>query len=181
MEIVGVDAAGIYSVGYQIGLVIGLIQNSFNQAWVPWFYKKMFDGDFEDRINIVRITYLYSIVMFILVGVLTISVPLIFSFLGRDFAGASKFVLWIGVGFAFNGMYKMVVNYLLFLKMTHLIGGITLLTAVINVILNYFLIGTFGAIGAAYGTALALFIQFILTLIVSIKSYKMPWLMNFRN
>lgn len=81
-------------------------------------------------------------------------------------------------------MCNMVVNYLLFLKKTCLIGGITLLTAVINVILNYFLISTVGAIGAAYGTALALFIQFILTWIVSIKSYKMPWcnwLTNFRN
>ena len=181
MEMVGVDAAGIYSVGYQIGLVIGLLQNSFNQAWVPWFYKKLFDGKFEDKLSIVKITYLYNLGMLVLVAGLIVSVPFIFHFLGREFEEASKFVLWIGLGFAFNGMYKMIVNYLFFLKKTYLVGAITITTAIINIMLTFVFIKAFGAVGAAYGTASALFIQFILTWIVVIKTYEMPWLLNYRH
>ena len=40
-NLINIEANGIYSVAFQVALIIGLIQNSFNQAWVPWFYNSL--------------------------------------------------------------------------------------------------------------------------------------------
>ena len=178
MNMIGAEATGLYSVGYQIGMVIGLLQNSFNQAWVPWFFEMLTHGRYREKLNIVRITYIYYLAILILVLGVMIILPFVFVFLGNDFASASEFVLWISLGFAFNGMYKMVVNYLFYTKNTYIVGAITTLTAILNLVLNYFFISKYGAIGSAYATALAFFVQFILTWIISIRLYNMPWLLK---
>jgi O-antigen/teichoic acid export membrane protein len=180
MNMVGPEATGLYSVGYQIGLVIGLLQNSFNQAWVPWFFETLTQGRTRDKVNIVKITYVYFLGILILVFGLIFTLPLIFSFLGKDFAMASQFVFWIALGFAFNGMYKMVVNYLFYVKRTYVVGSITFLTAILNIVLNYFFITHYGAIGSAYATVIAFFIQFVVTWIISIQVYEMPWFINLK-
>lgn len=177
-QMVGIESTGIYSVGYQIGLVIGLLQNSFNQAWVPWFYGKLERGDATDKLNIVKITYGYNLALLVLVLVLFLIKPFIFYFLGKNFIDAGQFILWIGLGFAFNGMYKMVVNYLFFIKKTYFIGALTIFTALLNIALNYLLIKEYGSLGAAYATTIALFIQFFITWIICIRVYDMPWLLK---
>ena len=107
---------------------------------------------------------------------LVLLTPLIFAYLiGEEFKDASVFVFWIGLGFAINGMYKMVVSFLFYSENTGLIGMSTLFTAIINVALNYVLIMQYGSIGAAYATALAFFIQFVVIWVVSNRKYPMPW------
>ncbi|GAI91605.1 unnamed protein product, partial [marine sediment metagenome] len=57
----------------------------------------------------------------------------------------------------------------------YILAWITLMSAVINIGLNYFLIKANGAIGAAQATTITFFISFILTWILSAKVYQMPW------
>lgn len=173
-NMVGLEATGVYSVGYQIGLVIGLMQNSFNQAWVPWFYDKLTNGTRSDRLIIIKIIYGYCVVMFLMALGLYLAKPFLVMLVGTEFKDAGDFIFWIGLGFAFNGMYKMIVNYLFFAKRTRIIGALTTMTAVLNIGLSYFFIKGFGSIGAAYATAIAFFIQFFLTLIICIRVFKMP-------
>jgi len=54
----GLESNGIYSVGFMVGQIIGLLQTSFNQAWVPWVFQKLKVGKKEDKLRIVKITYL---------------------------------------------------------------------------------------------------------------------------
>jgi Na+-driven multidrug efflux pump len=70
----------------------------------------------------------------------------------------------------------MVVNYIFYLKKTYFIATATIITASINIVLNYFLIKHNGAIGAAQATAISFTIEFILIWILSSILYKMPWL-----
>lgn len=93
----------------------------------------------------------------------------------RNFKGAGIYVLWIALGYAFNGMYKMVVNYIFYVKKTYILAWITFITATINVILSYYLIKLNGALGSAQGTMLAFFFSYIFTWILSSRVYKMPW------
>ncbi len=181
-NMIGIEETGSYSVGYQIGMGIHLIQNSFNQAWVPWFFEQLKSGTEIIKKRLVKITYLYFLFMLLLVVVLLIVTPLIFRFLiGDDFNDGMKYVLWIALGFAFNGMYKMVVNYIFYIKRTYIIGIVTVFTALINLWLNYILITKNGAIGAAQATAIAFFIEFVLMFILSSYLFKMPWFGFFKN
>jgi len=175
-KFVSISETGLYSVGYQVGAVIGLLQNSFNLAWVPWFYEQLKTDKEQQKLKIVKFTYLYFLFLLVLVVLFSIIAPLIFKYLlGKAFTSAYIFVFWIALGFAFNGMYKMVVNYIFFIQKTYIIGFITIIIALLNIILDYFTIKHFGSIGSAYGCAAAFFIQFVLIWIVSAKMYKMPW------
>ncbi len=172
---IDLEANGVYSVAFQVALIIGLIQNSFNQAWVPWFYESLTNSSDQIKQKIVRITYLYYLGLILLTIILIFGTPLIFMMLGKEFTVGSDLVAWIAFGFLFNGMYKMVVNYLFYTEKTVVIGSITIASAVVNVLLNILLIDSYGLKGAAIATSVTFLFQFILVWIFAQKYYPMPW------
>ena len=176
-RMVGLSEAGLYAAGYQIGMIIGLFQNSFNQAWVPWFYEKLKQKNEKTNLNIVKFTYAYFIVILAGAGLLSLIAPSLCTyFLGKDFSSAEIYVFWISLGFAFNGMYKMVVNYFFYIQKTYMVSVITFITAGLNIFLNYCFIKMNGAIGAAQATMISFFVQFLLVWSISTRAYHMPWL-----
>lgn len=175
-NMVGVSETGIYTIGYQIGMIIGVLQDSFNNAWVPQLFKSLNQkrGDFKEKI--VKITYLYFVIILILATILSlISSIIVDVFVGDNFKESVQFIGWISFGFAFNGMYKMVNGVIFYEKKTHLLSMATFLTAFLNIIFNYFFIKWNGSIGAAQATALAFFVSFIFTWVLASRVYPMPW------
>ncbi|MBN2667622.1 MAG: oligosaccharide flippase family protein [Bacteroidales bacterium] len=176
-NMVDLKQVGYYSVGYQIGMIIYFLQNSFNQAWTPWLYSKLKSFNKEVKTQIEKYITYYFISIFFIAFFLWIITPFIFKiFISEQFQPSIQFVPWIVFGFAFNGMYKMFAGFLFFTKSTTTISFITLATALINIILNYFFINTFGAKGAAIASTVSFMFQFILTWLVSRKYYQINWL-----
>ena len=173
----GTNATGIYAVGAQIGILIGILTLSFNQAFVPWLYKELKSITDAKKIRIVRMTYLYSISLIVLSLLFSFIAPWILSFfIGKDFQEAKIYILWIVLGNAFGGMYYMVTNYISYESKNYLLAMTTFLAAVLNVIFVYFLMKINGPVGAAQGTMLAYLCLFLFTWILSQKVYPMPWL-----
>jgi O-antigen/teichoic acid export membrane protein len=114
--------------------------------------------------------------MLLLAATLWLVTPIIYIFLGKDFTTGMGIVAIIGLGFAFNGMYKMMVNYIFYSEKTQIISLITIVIAIINITLSIYLITDYGIYGAAYASAISFFLQFIITWIVSAIVYPMPWL-----
>ncbi len=172
---------GVYSVAFQVALIIGLIQNSFNQAWVPWFYKSLKNATDQVKLKIVKTTYIYYALLAVATVVLIVTTPIIFMIIGGEFRAGSGLVFWIAIGFMFNGFYKMVVNYLFYMEKTLLIGSVTIFAAILNIALNLALIPSFGLEGAAIATASTFFVQFVIIWIAAQRLYPMPWgTLNFR-
>jgi Na+-driven multidrug efflux pump len=69
----------------------------------------------------------------------------------------------------------MVVNYIFFEEKTEYLAGVTFITAIINVGLNFLFINTYGAIGAAIATTITFFIKFVFVWYLSSRVHKMPW------
>ncbi|MFZ6009543.1 MAG: lipopolysaccharide biosynthesis protein, partial [Bacteroidota bacterium] len=175
-KMIGLSETGAYTVGYQVAMAISLLQSSFNLAWVPWFYDRLNQKNNLINRQIVQISYVYFLVILLCALALTLISPLVFRvFIHESFHDAIQFVFWISIGFAFDGMYKMVVNYIFYLKKTYLISIITVVTATLNLILNYFFISWYGAVGAAKATALCMLFEFILVWWMSSRIYPMPW------
>ena len=175
-SMVGVAATGLYSVGYSVGMIIGLLAHSFNLAWSPFLYEKLKENNYSTKIKIVKFTYLYDIGIVFLALALSFIAPYFLKFfVSRNFYFAYKYVLWIALGYAFQGMYFMVVNYIFYVKKTYILAWVTFTSAGINIVLNYFFIKANGAIGAAQATTITFFVQFIMVWILSAKVYKMPW------
>jgi len=173
----GTNETGIYAVGVQLGMLIGILTLSFNQAFVPWLYKELKSITDTKKIRIVRMTYLYNIAIVVIALLFSWIAPSLLSFLiGKDFQEASVYILWIALGNAFGGMYYMVTNYISYENKNYLLAITTLAAAALNVIFVYFLMKINGPVGAAQGTMLAYLCLFLFTWILSQKVYPMPWI-----
>jgi len=179
-NMVGIGETGIYTVGYQVGMIIGVLTGSFNKAWTPWLFDKLNEDSELVKKKIIKFTYGYIFAIILITTGLSIVSPWLMSFfVGKKFYKATQYITWIAFGYAFHGMYLMVTNYIFYEEKTYLLSWVTFVAALINIVLNYFLITAFGAIGAAQATTVTYFIQFIITWHMASRVNKMPWLNAF--
>jgi len=178
-SLVGVKEVGIYMVGFQFAQIILLIQDSINNAFAPWIYKNLKKNNKVDNLRLVKITYLYMVAIFAFSILYSFAIgPLFRIFVGTEFIAGEKYIVWIAIGFAFNGMYKMVVNYIFYAEKTYFLAIITTTTAVVNIAITYFLVSRVGVIGAAYSLCICYFLSFLLTWYCSNLAHPMPWMLN---
>lgn len=173
----GIEKTGIYMAALQIGGIVGILTESFNKAYAPWLFSILSKNNQDDKVNLVRFTYFFFVLLITLAVTLGQAAPYITDiYLGEGFKDSSSLVLWILLGSAFNGMYYMVVNYIFYTHNTYILSLITLVNGTINILLTQLLVTNFGLIGAGYSYAITLLSQFLLTWILSARMYKMPWL-----
>jgi len=176
-SILGMSATGLYAVGYQVGFVIGVVAAAVNLAWRAFLFNKLIHIGETGKIKLVKAIYGYcAVILFLSVTLGVVSPWLVKVFLGKNFKSASGFVLWIALGYAFDGMYYMVVNQVFFMKKTKWLAPITFSSGILHVILSYTLIKLNGPIGAAQATALSFLISLIMVWILSARVYPLPWL-----
>lgn len=153
---------GMYSVAYQIGLVMSFVGNSFNQAYTPFLFQKLSDFNAGTKTLLNKINLYYIIFTVITVVCIYLSLPLIYKYLiGKEFLVDYNIVLIILLSYGTSNIYKLYVNYLFYYKMTTKISVITFISCVINIILCYFLIQKYGLIGAAFATLASFVFQFL--------------------
>jgi O-antigen/teichoic acid export membrane protein len=175
-HMVGIASTGEYALGYQIGMIVGVLSESFNNAWGPWLLKKLKEDNFATKVNIVKLTYVYFAAIILISLFISSTAPWFFKFfVGKQFQDATVYIIWIVMGFAFSGMYKTVSNYIYFIQKPYILMWITLIAACLNIWLNYIFISKNGAVGAAQATTIVNFVFFLLTWLAAIKYYQMPW------
>lgn len=175
-SLIGKAAVGSFGIGATFGMVLTVIQVAVNNAYVPYLFDKLKTNFQKDKILIIKITYLYYIAIIAASVALSLFgynfVGLIF---GEEYSETKKFIIPIIFASAFNGMYKMHVNYLFFIKKTFEIAKITLFSGCTNVILSYLMIQEWGFMGAAYSTLFIQILTYILTFYRSNFFFPMPW------
>lgn len=176
-RMISIEMVGIYSVGYMFGQVVMIFTEAFIMAWSPWFYKMLAEPTMEKKRRIVKFSYLYILATFsIAISVSFIAKLVIPYFLDERYKNAGDYVLWIAIGYAIHGVYKIVFPYVVHVNKTAFLGISTAIAAVLNLVFNYVLIDYYGAIGAAYATAIAFGVSAILVFWYQNKHYKMPWI-----
>lgn len=166
---------GIYSLGYSLGGLVGLVQDAVNLAWVPFLYERLARADHRARLEIVRFIGLYAIGMAAVAVAVTLMSSLVFPLLGPRFAGARVFVVWIAFAYAVNGVYKMFVNFLFFAGRTAVISAITITTALLGFGIAYALIASRGVIGAGYAAVISQVLTCACVVVVARRAAPMPW------
>jgi O-antigen/teichoic acid export membrane protein len=178
-EMVGVQETGIYTVGYQIGSIINIIATAFYLAFTPWLFEKLKEDSHKLKKKIVKITYIYFALITSAAIILGLLAPyFIYIFLDKAYDSSQVYVIWVALGYSFSGMYLMVAGYIFYSENTKILSLITLFISILNLVLNYFLILKFGAVGAAFSTTISYFVKFLLVWFFSAKLYKMPWMLK---
>jgi O-antigen/teichoic acid export membrane protein len=175
-NMVGVAETGLYTVAYQLAVLLELVAVSFNNAYAPWLFRQLTHADGQTRRKLVRYTYVHFAGFTLLAVAVAIGMPWLAGLLlDRSFAGSGPYVGWFALGFLFSGMYYMVTNYIFYAQQTRWLAAVTITVALLNVPLTYFLIELNGGVGAAQATAISLGLGFLLTWAVSQRAYPMPW------
>lgn len=159
--------AGMYNVGQQYGSVMAFVANAINQAYVPWFYEKVNEG--EHGLKRIVQTADASICLVSLVAIaMSLFAEEIFSIMISNpaYDGVWKIVPCIVFAYVFQSIYFFFVN-VLFLKDTKVIFTITITAVVVNIGLNLLLIPELGFVGGAIACILTYFVKSIMALIIS--------------
>lgn len=177
-EQLGLNAAGIYLLAVQFSMVLSIIFDAINKAYVPWLYENLNKECDKIKSKVVKNTYLYFIILMIISGLGFLIGPFVIEFVaGEQYQEASKIIGWLVLGQIFGGMYLMVTNYVFYSKKTKLLSLITISSGLLNVGLLYLFIPSFGLIGAAYSFVVSYFIRFVFVWGLAAKEIKMPWLL----
>lgn len=156
----GRDKAGIYGVAYSMGLVLNFVINAINGSFVPWTYKSIRD---KKQKNIKNIANGISVLVAVMLSLLILVTPELMRFIaGPEYYEAIWVVPPIAASLFFLFMSQLSINIeFYFGENTLLIKG-SIISAVVNVVLNLIFIKMFGYIAAGYTTLIA-YIIFCLT------------------
>ena len=172
----GKEALGIYNIGYLIGSILSVLNASFANASIPFSYKLFEENTIASKQKVVRVYWIYIAVILVSSIALVLIAPLIFKyFIDKKFIGGLIYVKWIVLSYFFQGLYLLFVNIIFYLKKTKILFYFSFVNIILNIILNYFMILNFGAIGAAYATTISFFLFFLTISIYSNFSYPLPW------
>lgn len=152
-NMVGNSEAGIYSLAVTISGIVTVLVTSIDNAWAPWFYKKLEQGDYEE----VRKNNNYMIVAFcfIVAEILLVAPELIRIMSEEEYWDSIYSFAPLLMSVLFNFIYLIPVNFEYYHKKTAYISYSTVLTAILNIILNIILINYMGYVGAAYATCIS--------------------------
>lgn len=172
----GIAEAGIYMVAIQLAGVADLIFDAINKAYVPWLYERLKRDEINDKILIVRGTYLWFAFLAIC-GLIVAAVGpfIVFMMAGAKYQVAGRVLRWLIVGQIFNGMYYMVTNYIFYSKRTSVLSIVTFSSGLINFGLLLWLVKTYGTVGAGMAYCMSATIQFVFTWVAANRMHPMPW------
>lgn len=156
-NLVSVDIVGIYTIGFTIAGIINMGTVALNRSYTPWFFGKM-KKEKKDSENIVRfsefIIFVYSIVA---LGLSLFSREIVTLFIQESYNSAWRVIPVLSFGYVFYGLYFFFLNIFNYQKKAvKYIPFYTLISALINVGLNYILIPRFGMIGSAYSSLISM-------------------------
>lgn len=171
-----VSVTGVYSVGYSVASIVEFIAGAVGLAVMPVLFEKLKNPTELQKSLIVRYTYFYFLFMLIITLVWIFISPYFMKiFIGKSFMQAAKYIPLISLAYFANAIFRMFSWYVAYSKKTYYLTYAVIIAAVINLILNYFLIKLNGAIGAAQSTLISYLVNTALVWYFAQKVYPMPW------
>lgn len=154
----------LYGVAYTCGSVVNILLIAMNHAFIPWLFAQMNKSNY-DRIKEVSRYYVlsFAFVMFI---VMVFTPEIVWIIGGEKYAAAQSSVLPILCSTIFQFIYTMYSNIESYYKKNIWLSVATAIAAVLNIILNYFLIPIFGYFIAAYTTLIGYIVMMLLHMLI---------------
>lgn len=144
------SAAGIYSFSYNIGMLMQVLYNSVETAWVPYLYEKMNAKDYKFIYDKSKIYLsLFTVIASVL---LLISPEIVVIMASEEYWEAKSCVFPIILSCYFYFIYCFSANIEYYYKKTKYIPIGTTIAAILNIVLNAIFIPKFGYLAAAYTT-----------------------------
>lgn len=173
-KMVSLKEAGIYSVGYTIGTVMLIGATALANIATPYIMERLKDTNADKQRQIRRMTYVCIAGLLFVLLIMNLASPFFFRyFMDARYLEGATYVFWVSLGYSFWGVYMIFSSYVYFYKKTNYLIWLAIVNIITNIAFNYYFIGQYGGIGAAYATALSFLINLLLMLV---KVFRMlPW------
>lgn len=146
----GTADTALYSVAYSVVMVISVLLTSLNGAFCPWLAEKLSAQDFNATRKASKI-YIVLFMCFYL-GFILLTPEILLIMGGKAYMQAKAVMIPVAMGCVCQFLYTLFVNVEQFHKKTIGMAFASISAAVINYVLNLWLIPKFGYVAAAYTT-----------------------------
>lgn len=168
-EFLSLKDLGIYSIGYRFATLVTLVLAGVQASLMPLVYKKYNEPTTPDAIS--KIFNFFFLGVFTLMLFLELFLDDIFSaVLNPEYADAQNVVIFLMASIVFSNLYIFSPG-LAIAKKTKVIALLSITSAVINSIMNYFFINFAGILGASIATLIVSMIMSIVYICFSQKYY----------
>lgn len=160
---------GVYAVGYQIALLMGVIAASLNGAIAPYIYASDARLDASEAgSRAARLaTYFALVIACVGCALVLFAGDLVRLLASAPFQGAERVARPVIVGQLAAGLYLFPVNLLFVRARTGLVAGVSGIAAVTNVLLNLWFIPRYGIVAAAWTTCAAYILMLVLACVAA--------------
>ena len=173
-KMISLKEAGIYSIGYTVGTVMLIGATALSNIASPFIMERLRELNTEREQQIRRFTYMCVGGLVLILILINVASPVFFKyFMDPRYIKGSTYVFWVSLGYLFWGIYMLFSFYIYYYKKTNYLIWLAMVNIITNVALNYYFIGRYGGIGAAYATALSFLINLILMIVRVCQM--LPW------
>ena len=172
--------AGLYSANYKLGIFMMLFVNMFQYAWQPFFLQTAQEKDAKNIFSKV-LTYFTLAASFVLVIVSLFVADIAqisihgHTIIGREYLSGLIIVPVILLGYLFNGLYVIFTAGIYIKEKSIYVPIMMIIGASVNVGINYWLIPSWGIMGAALATLAAYFVMAVGYFFVTQNIYKINY------
>lgn len=150
--LVNVSKVGIYSVAYNIGMLVQLFTNAINNSLTPWTYEKLNQKEYK---AIRKTTTLLLLYLALAIMCMLLFVPeLVLIFASREYYEAIYVVPPVACSVFFIFLYNIFAIPQMYFEQQKFMSVASIIAAILNVLLNYIFIRIFGYIAAGYTTVI---------------------------
>ena len=152
-DIRGEEENALYTIAYQCSSVVTILVTSLNTAYSPWLAEKLHEASYEEIRSFSK-KYV-MIFLFFAMGIMLISPDIMLIMGGKPYMEAKYVMPPVMLGCVCQFVYTMYVNVEQFKKKTVGMAFASATAALLNYVLNYFMIPKYGYIAAAYTTLIS--------------------------
>jgi len=151
-ELSNLEALGLYSLGFSLGMVMNLFVSAFGTAWVPYFqsFQKQ-QKEATGKFSQIAVFYLCALGGLVLLA-FVFARPTVYLLMEPQFFDAYRVVGLIALAQALFAFWIVLQPVLYFNKRVYLISLFQGIGAVCISLCSWFLVPIFGPEGAAYGS-----------------------------
>lgn len=171
----GAAAVGTYAAAFQISLVLFMVGKSFRMAWEPQIIGILTSGDGQQKRGLVTQIYVYSLAMLVIASTLAwFSSDITNLLLGPEYADAGPLLGWAVFGQALLAM-KIFDVQIMFARKTRVLAWIGVFSVLIHLLLGYFFIQAWGALGAVRAGVITFAVSLFITFFYGQKVCPLPF------
>lgn len=155
-KVCGTESTAIYTIAYQLSILVSLVLDSIGQAWLPWFHDSYKKKDFLKIRNNLKPLILLG--CYLGLGCIAVAPEAIWILGGKDYLTGKWVVAPIVLGLVCKFIYGNYEHIELHLKKTSYIGMGTVIAAILNIVLNVIFVPKYGFVAAGCTTFFSYFV-----------------------